>query len=253
MDIEHISVSRKQLWDQCQQAYKYRYHLKMYPEGPQPIYLSYGKTVHKVAEEYVRGKGNRKIEDIAKDVLSGHILLEHGVAAPALDKEYKKKFPQHCRHIKELTDKIGFDGELEYQFHYDLDPPHNRFVTGFIDRLIVRGDKYFILDYKTTKKGFWRKNNNTIKKDLQLAAYGRVVQRTFNAKAENIRAALFYLEGNELVSVRFNDEMLLKAEQELLQAHIDIATTGPDDAYGRVGDHCRRCDYRQVCPFYSLT
>ncbi len=253
MDIEHISVSRKQTWETCQAQYKYRYHLKMLPEGPQPVYFAYGKTVHKVAEEYVRGGGAIPIEEIAKDVLNGKILVEHGIAAPPLEGEYKKKFPEHCRHIKELTDKIGFDGKLEYQFKYDLDPPHNRLVTGFIDRLIIRGDKYFILDYKTTKKGFWRKNNNTIKKDLQMATYARVVQREFNAKAENIRAALYYLEGGDLVSVRFDDEMLAKAESDLLNAHIEIATTHPDDAYGRVGNHCKMCDFKKVCPFYSLT
>lgn len=254
MDIEHISVSRKQLWDSCQQAYKYRYHLKMIPEGPVAPYLTYGKTVHKVAEEFVKGQGAIPIEEIAKQVLAGHILLEEGLAAPPLEGEYTKKFPEHCRHIKELSQKIGFDGLLEHKFKYDLDPPNNRFVTGVIDRLIIRGDKYFILDYKTTKKGFWRKNSNTIKKDLQLRCYGRVVQREFGAKAENIRAALFYLEGADLVSVRFNDEMLASAEQELLDSYKHIETTHPDDAYGWVQDSkCRRCDYRQVCPFWSLT
>lgn len=253
MDIEHISVSRKQTWETCQQQYKYRYHLKMIPEGPQPVYFGYGKMVHKVAEEYVRAGGNRSIDDIALEVLNGTILVEQGKAADPLEGEYKKKFPQHVRHIKELTDKIGFDGHLEYQFKYDLDPPNNRMITGFIDRLIIRDDKYFILDYKTTKKGFWRKNSSTIKKDLQLATYASVVKKQFGAKAENIRAALFYLEGAELVSVRFNDDMLLRAEQELLQTHIDISETAPEDAYGRVSDNCRRCDYRQICPFYSLT
>lgn len=253
MDIEHISVSRKQTFFDCPAKYKYRYHLKMIPEGPQPVYLSYGKTVHKVAEEYVRAGGSIPIEDIAKDVLSGRILVEADTPAPPLEGEYTKKFPEHIRHIKELTEKIGFDGHLEYQFKYDLDPPHGRMATGFIDRLIIRGDKYFILDYKTTKKGFWRKNSNTIKKDLQLRTYGRVVQREFGAKAENIRAALFYLEGGELVSVRFDDYMLESAESELLNAYKEIESMHEDEAYTRVGDQCKRCDYKNICPAYSLT
>jgi CRISPR/Cas system-associated exonuclease Cas4 (RecB family) len=253
MEIEHISVSRKQLFDQCPQSYKYRYHLKTIVEGPQHPWLSYGKTIHKIAEEYVRAGGSSSIEEIATEVMEGRILIEEGVAAPPLESDYKKKFPNHLRHIKELTEKIGFDGELEYNFKYDLDPPNNRLVTGFIDRLIIRGDKYFILDYKTTKKGFWRKNNYTIRKDLQMAAYGMVVQKLFNAKAENIRAALYYLEGPELVSVRFNDEMLEKAGKELLQTHINISEMDPDDAFGRVTDNCKRCDYRKMCPYYSLT
>jgi CRISPR/Cas system-associated exonuclease Cas4 (RecB family) len=253
MNIEHISCSRKQTYDECAQKYKYRYHLKLIPEGPAAPYLTYGKMVHRVAEEFVKGQGMVPIEEIAKDILTGRILLEEGVAAPPLDGEYKKKFPEHCRHIKELTNRIGFDGKIEWTFKYDLDPPNNRLVTGVIDRVIVRGDKYFILDYKTTKKGFWRKNSNTIKKDLQLRCYGRVVQREFGAKAENIRAALFYLEGAELVSVRFNDEMLESAERELLESYKTIEAANPDEVFAWTGEKCRRCDYRKVCPFYSLT
>ena len=99
----------------------------------------------------------------------------------------------------------------------------------------------------------WRKNSNTIRKDLQLRAYARVVQKEFGAKAENIKAALYYLEGAELVATKFNDHMLLTAEQELHDAYKQITSTNPDDVRGRVGDQCRRCDYRKVCSWYSLT
>jgi CRISPR/Cas system-associated exonuclease Cas4 (RecB family) len=225
----------------------------MIPEGPQAPYFTYGKTVHKVAEEYVRAAGLKTIAEVAKEVLAGDILLEANTPAPPLEGDYIKKFPEHLRHIENLTKKIGFDGHLEYQFKYDLDPPNNRMATGFIDRLIIRGDKYYILDYKTTKKGFWQKNSNTIKKDLQLRVYGKVVQREFGAKAENIKAALLYLEGNSLVSVQFNDEMLETAEQDMLDAYKQIEEMPHEDAYGRVGDQCRRCDYKDICPFYSLT
>ena len=56
MKIEHLSVSRKQLWDQCNQAYKYKYHLRLASQEPEPEYFLYGKLVHKVAEEYVKNR-----------------------------------------------------------------------------------------------------------------------------------------------------------------------------------------------------
>jgi hypothetical protein len=250
---EHISVSRKQTWSECQAKYRFRYHLKLMPEGPVQPYFVYGKVVHKIAEEYVRGQGKLSIESIAADVLSGKIETEPGAGVPFLEKEYHKKLPTHLRNLQTLNDKIGYDGLLEWKFHYDLQPPEEHFVTGFIDRLIIRGDKYFILDYKTTKKGFWRKTQNTIRKDLQLRCYARVVQKEFGAKAENIRAALFYLDGADLISTRFTDECLITAEQELHDTYNEIVNTHPNDVYGRVNDQCRRCDYRKICPFYSLT
>ena len=251
---EHISVSRQQTWNDCQAKYKFRYHLKMIPEGPIQPYFVYGKVVHKIAEEYVRNQGDIPIEKIGADVLSGKIPCEDGATSPPfLEPDYKKKLPEHLANIKLISNKIGFDGHLEYPFKYDMQPPDGHMITGVIDRLIIRGEKYFILDYKTTKKGRWRKNPNNIGKDLQLRCYARVVQKLFGAKAENIQAALYYLDGGNLVSTRFTDESILSAEQELHETYKNIISTNPNDVYGRVGDQCRRCDYRQICPFYSLT
>ena len=138
-------------------------------------------------------------------------------------------------------------------FKYDMQPPDNHMITGVIDRLIIRGDKYFILDYKTTKKGKWRKNASTISKDLQLRCYARVVNKHFGAKPENIKAALFYLDGADLVSTKFTEETIMSAEEELHNTFKHITETSPDDAYSRVGEHCRRCDWRKICPAHRTT
>jgi CRISPR/Cas system-associated exonuclease Cas4 (RecB family) len=121
----------------------------------------------------------------------------------------------------------------------------------FVDRLIEKNGKYWIIDYKTTKRGKWRKNATTIKDDLQLRAYARVVQETFNVDAKDISAALYYLEGANLMAARFSNESLLAAQKDLLKAYNQIVAMSPDDAWGRTGEHCRRCDYRKICPFYT--
>lgn len=279
-----MSVSRHDCWKECQQKYKFRYHLKTVVDMEEPIYFLYGSVVHKIAEEYVLGRGSREINDIARAVLSGEIELEKrkpptppekpavtvtedgiqevnpNVPEPEperkpvhLPPEYQRKLPAHLRAIKSLVDRTGFDGYLEWDFKYDLDPPHGKFVVGFIDRLIVKGDKIWIIDYKTTKKGFWRKGMHNITSDLQLKTYCKVVQRQFNLPAENIKAALFFLEGAELVGATFTQDALDSAEATLLKAYNDIVATHPEKVYGNVGRHCSRCDFRKLCPFYSLT
>jgi len=253
MDIEHISVSRKQTFDECPAKYNYRYHQKIVTLEPTQDYFTYGKIIHKVAEYYVKEQGKRDIALIANDVLSGGIFLEFNKPSPPLPDAYKNKFPQHLKNLKSLSDRIGYDGELEYEFIHDLDPPNNCLVKGVIDRLIIRNGKYFILDYKTTKKGFFRKNSNTIRKDLQLRSYARVLQKLFNVKAEDIRAALYYVEGPDLVPTKFTEESLETAEQELIGSYKTIKEMLPDDAHGKVGDQCRRCEFRKTCVFYSLT
>jgi CRISPR/Cas system-associated exonuclease Cas4 (RecB family) len=248
-----MSVSRKQCWDLCQAQYKYKYHDKIKVDIPVQPYFVYGDLVHKIAENYVLEKGKMPIENIASDFLKGKRLLKEGQEPPKLDADYQKKLPKHLKLIKTLSDRIGYDGHLEYPFRFDLNPPNGHIIVGFIDRLIIRGDKYFIIDYKTTKQGRYQKTVHTIKNDLQMRCYARVVQKEFNAKPENIRAALFYLEGGNFPDGRWTEQELIDTEEEMKKTYLHIINTSLEDVHGRLGEHCRRCDFRKVCTFYSLT
>lgn len=249
MEISNISVSRYQTFKECRTKYRFRYELKVIPEKPEQIYFSYGKIVHKIAEHYVLNKGKISINEIAADVLSKKIPIEEPRLVPLTD-EYRRKLKDHLISIKNFSDKIGYEGEIEWPFNFDLQPPNNKMVKGFIDRLIVKDSGYyFIIDYKTSKKNNWRKNSSTIKGDLQLRTYARIVQKTFNIDASKIKAALFYVEGAELVSTNFTNSSLQKAEEELIHAYDLIKEIPSEDAWGNVGSHCSRCDYNDICPF----
>lgn len=266
MNINHISVSRKKTFDTCAQQYKYRYHLKLASPKPEPFYFVYGTIVHKIAELYVECKGERPIGEIALDITRGKIPIEeHGdvvTFCPEIPADYKRKLTKHLRAIQNLTERVGCDGIVEKEFKYDLDPPNGRCVTGFIDRLILKGEKdaegnvvkpekAFIIDYKTTKKGKWRVNADTVKTDLQLRMYARVVQLEYGLPAESIKAALFYLDGENLIGAQYSEESLAGVEEELKKAFIMIERSDPDKVWGSVGWHCKNCDYETICPFYK--
>jgi hypothetical protein len=258
MNIEHISVSRYQTFQKCSWQYKLKYHDKVVPPGEEPFYFVYGKIVHKIAEEYVRGGGQYLLAEVAADVVNGKIDIEKGKdgageKAPPIPMDYKRRMPEHLSAIKKLTDQIGYDGVLEWPFHYDLDPPNGRFIKGFIDRVVVKDGSAWIIDYKTTKKGPYRKDAQTIKKDLQLRAYARVVWKEFGIHPSRIKGALYYLEGANLIPTGFTEDSCLSAEAELLEAYRQIHALPPEKAYGNVGFHCRWCDFRPLCKFYSLT
>jgi len=252
MKIEHISVSRKQCVEECEQKYKYRYHMELERPGPEPFYFTYGKMVHTIAEEFVGAKGKKTIQEVADSVLNGEIPIDRkdNRKALKLPPDYQKKLPGHLRAVQKITDQVGMEGHLEYSFNYDLDPPNNRCVVGFIDRLVPMGDKYFILDYKTTKKGRWRKNIQTVVDDPQLRCYARVVQKKFDVPADKIRAALYYLEGGDLVGAKFSQKSLDNIEKELLDVYLKIENKDPETVMGRVGFWCNNCDYKSICPFY---
>jgi len=255
MNISNISVSRKQVFDLCTQKYKYQYHLKIPPSGPEPFFFIYGKIVHTIAEEYVRCNGDTRINEIATQVLTGKIPVEEKdgkpVYAPVLPTEYKKKLPIHLSAIYKITKTMGFGGFLEYEFKLPLDN-EGRCVYGFIDRLLIKNDAAFIVDYKTSKVSTFRKNKGTIGDDLQLRTYGLVANKIFNISAEKIHAALYYLEDGKFVSTKFTNQMLEDAHAELLTTFKDIQNLKENEAWGNVGDWCRRCDFFKLCPFYKI-
>ncbi len=250
MNINHISVSRKQVWDTCQQRYKYQYHLRLETNQEEPWHFTYGSIIHKIAQEYVGHKGEKLISEVANEVLNGVIPYEDNKKAPPLPAEYKRKLPEHLRALQQFTEKTGWDGELEYNFKFDINPPHGKYVFGYIDRLILKEDRAWIIDYKTTKLGPWRKSSKDIATDLQLRVYARVAQKTFGLKAENIKCALYYLEGPEVVGAFFSQASLDSVERELLHTYNAIKNTPPEAARGNVGPHCNFCDYKAICPFF---
>lgn len=251
MKIEHISVSRSKIYEECPKKYKYKYHDEIPNPGEEPFYFIYGKVVHKIAETYVAGAGDKTIGEVQQDVLRGKVEIEPGKVAPPIPAPYKRRMPSHLNHIKQITDRLGFGGVLEHAFRFDLDPPNEKLVVGFIDRLVIKNDKAFILDYKTTKPGKFRVNKETVKTDLQLRTYARVVHRDFGIAAENITCSLYYLEDGEHATAKFSEATLLNTEKELLELYNKIAAHDPEQVVGKTGEHCNRCEYRDMCPFFK--
>jgi len=250
MKIKAISVSRTGTFRECKYKYKLRYHEEVPSPVPSPVYFDYGKIVHKIIECYTLARGRQPIGEIIQAVLGGKIELEPGRVAKKLPQEYLFKLPDHIRRFMTLTEKIGTDGEVELPFDLDLDEPNDAKLVGFIDRLIIHDDNYFIIDYKTSKKGPWLKNEHTVTEDLQLKAYSRVVQRKFKADPSKIRAALFYLDTGALVGANFSAQSLDNTEKELRDEYYRIKNTDPEFVVGTPGRHCNFCDYKSICQYY---
>lgn len=253
MKIEHISVSRNQCYELCHMQYKYKYHLQVTTNQPTPFYFTFGKLIHRIIEEHTKSKGEKSIQRIKSEILSGVLEFQPGEKCPHLDNESHLRLNKNLHNYMNLAEKIGYEGETEWNFLIDIDQPNKRMLKGFIDRLIIKNNTAFILDFKTTKPSKWRKDSNTITKDFQLACYCWIVNKTFGIPAKNIKAALYYLEDAKLVPVSFGEKTLESVPTKLVNAFKEIERYDPDKVIGNVGEHCRRCDYRSMCPFYSLT
>lgn len=252
MKIDHISISRESTWQECELRYKYHYDLQLPSPVPTPFYFTFGKIVHVIIDEHTKARGAKSISRVKSEILSGQIELEPGVKAPPLDNEQHKNLTRHLNNYLRLVEQIGYEGETEWGFYVELDPPNQRHLKGFIDRLLVKNGSASIIDFKTTKPSRWRKDGSNITKDLQLACYAWVVMQEFKIPAKNITAALYYLDDAKLVPVRFSERTLLTVPERLVKVYKTIQEANPDYVKGNVGQHCTRCDYRKICPFYSL-
>lgn len=264
MKINHISVSRTETYNQCAAKYRYRYHLGIIPETT-PFYFTFGKIAHKIIEEYTAGRGEISIKTITDQVLGGEMEIEPGVKAPVLKPWEFNRLNLHLNNFLKLCKQIGTDGETEWPFNIDLDKAvqpagapetpatdPGRHWVGFIDRLIIKNNQYFIIDYKTTKPSKFRKDKTTIRKDLQIKGYCYIVRNHFKVKGEQVRAALYYLEDAKFVdSGHFDDATLDRVPEELLAVYKKIEQHDSNKVVGTTGDHCWLCDYKDICPFYK--
>ena len=247
MKIKHISISRSGVWHECQVKYKYKYHLEVISNKPEAPYFAYGKLVHKAAEIYVKEKGANSIHKIASGLLDGSISVEFKNLK--LSQEYKQKLPNHLSSIEKITAKIGYEGLLEHEIKLDLIPPNEKFLLGYVDRIIFNEDKTMILDYKTTKAGFYQKDNNTIKQDLQLRTYAYYVCKEFKLDPSKVYCCLYYLDNKKLVCTNYSETQMQDAIDSLKKDYILIESIDENVAKPNIGSHCKRCDYQDVCPY----
>ena len=78
-----------------------------------------------------------------------------------------------------------------------------------------------------------------------------MVQKEFGIEPENIKSGLYYLEDEEAISSSYDEESLIRVEQELLAVYDTIFSHEPDQVVGTTGQHCQRCEYRDMCPFFK--
>ena len=117
------------------------------------------------------------------------------------------------------------------------------FLTGKIDRIdSINKNEIEIIDYKTGKKP----NERELSKSLQFTIYALAAndKNLFNKKLEDINLTFYYLQMPEKISLKRNEENLIKTKEEIINMVEEIRK---NELPANPGKHCDFCSFKIIC------
>lgn len=200
-------------FEECQKKYFFKYVKNI--SVPQKISVfEKGKTIHALANYWLRGQEISKFETILSDE-------EKILWSKLKNNEYLKK--EYINSEYTLNRKIG-----EY------------FVTGRIDALVKSGNDYFILDYKT---GSVPKNPEY---DFQTMIYLLMVKEYF-PDINSVAFVYIDLKNNLNKEIVLTDELEKEYKELIIQVCTKIEQANHSKNYPQNYDKCKYCEYRKIC------
>lgn len=201
---DKFSYSQIKDFDTCPLKYKYQYYLKLPVKGSQ--YLSFGNTMHKVFEEYL--KTFKEQSTFKQQDLFG--LSKKPVELPAfsyLEKLYEKNWIDEWYPTKKEKELFRIQGKELLKKFYDqslIEMPNPKYIeqsfilfldsyrlVGRIDRADQINDGVIIYDYKTGKAP-----KKSEKRDIdQLYIYQWAMQEYLREKVSGLK--YWYLRESE--------------------------------------------------------
>ncbi|MCX7880897.1 MAG: ATP-dependent helicase [Patescibacteria group bacterium] len=239
--FNEFSFSQLEIFNTCPLQYKYQYVLKI-PTLPQGQ-LSFGETIHKTLylfyKEFLKNKKinlNDLLEIYQKNwVPVGYSSLAH---QKRMKKEGEKILINFFKNHHQENLKII---ALEKFFKINLD--QGIIISGKIDRVDQKNKgKIEIIDYKTGKQP----SEKELKKDLQLSLYALAAtdKKLFNKKPSQIELSFYFLQTNNKVTFKKNEEDIKNLKKEIIET---VEKIRQEKFIANPGRWCDFCPFRIIC------
>jgi len=228
MKISRVSPSRLEVFDNCPFHYRLKYHDEIPETGEMPA-AQFGSWIHKGLELHV------------KDGVSIQEALKSCVNDYSFGNDLLSFLPSILRNFQKVNEGLE-KGKTEFEFK--LDAGFGVPVNGVIDRLIPRGDRYLILDYKT---GRFQKTKSQLKTNYQLLIYAWAAHTLTETPYEKLDLALAYLRSGDLITVSFKAFEVETFLGVLAQKVKTIQEMEPEGAKPKPGGACNLCSYTDKC------
>ncbi len=240
-ELKNFSFSQLNSFKTCSLQYKYQYILKI-PTTPTAA-ESFGITIHQTLQKfYSEFLKNKKMNEKDLLIIYKKTWIPIGYASLAHQNRMKKEGEKmlvnfykkfHSSNLKIIA--------LEKLFKIKI--AKDIYLTGKIDRIDgLNKNEIEIIDYKTGKK----LNERELSKSLQLTIYALAAndKNLFNKKLENINLTFYYLQEPEKISLKRNEEDLIKTKKEIINMVDEIRK---NEFPANPGKHCDFCSFKIIC------
>ncbi len=255
---EKFSYSQLKDFETCPLKYKYQYYLKLPVQGSQ--YLSFGNTIHKVFEEYLR-EFKDSTTFAQQDLFGKSKTVPVLPSFESLEKLYEKNWVDEWYQTKKQKEDYFKQGKQMLKQFYDecvANMPRPKYIeqsfilfldkfrlVGRIDRADLNDQGLIIYDYKTGKLP-----KKSGKKDIdQLYIYQWAAQKYLKEKVVGLK--YWYLQEKQKLFLEeelATPDDVIKLKQELLELMRLVVETIKFDRFKeehkKVAEH--KCEFENL-------
>jgi RecB family exonuclease len=244
--ILNLSATKIESYDSCPYKYRLKY-IDHVPERKTRATGEFGSIIHNILEEFHKLSQEEQSKDILLELLDKYWKeesFEYRLRGEEFKKQGKEILNDYWNFITANPPSVI---ECEKTFSYLMNDI-NVNISGKIDRIDKDGERFGIVDYKTSK--------NKVKADqnLQMALYTEAILRNAvkGIKGKPGKASLHFLRHGDdpISSHQFNDAELSKFREKIKSVSEGIRKGSFETKKAEFT--CRYCDYKDfLCPAWE--
>lgn len=243
-DLVVVSFSQLSNWLECFHKHYLISIAKKISYGENE-YFTYGRVVHDILEQIFSSRNRISDEEIREQFSDS---FKHGVIELKEEKELdfkliKKMYEGHnlIGQVYDLVEEkypgfevVGVEHKMWEPIEVDSMPDKDFFFTGYIDLIIEHEGKIYIIDYKTSMKGWSDYSKQDIKKTYQLPLYRHFYSKSSEYKQEDIIPLFLILNLKDQKVEEFKLENLEELQEKAVNdMHSMINAAHRDKEYRR--------------------
>ena len=236
-----LSASKLKIFLECKRKFYYKYILGLKtPQIVDTAFADVGNMIHLALKEVYKDENHPTIE---KEIYKSFVNALYKIGGEDSYMKFQMRiWAERIREIAKIDARHFADGwrvvEVEKELQATL--PNGLIITGKIDRIERKGDKYRIIDYKTGKYTLYTKKTVNGATDFQLEFYH--ILATQNGM-NDIDGCYFY----DLKNAEIVEEEYMEVKMQRIEEAIQEYCKEKHDFEENSSSRCQFCDFKELC------